>query len=103
MKILRSLQVECVNLGVASKKATGNSRRKGNALSSAGKQGVVAGIEHHATEKLAFDERTFLRLNELRGARIHVKNVDVLQRVAQGTVRVGGNWFAHLERKAVIA
>src|SRR5919109_1857730 len=102
MKILRSLQVKCVNLGVASEKATGNGRRKSNALSSARKQGVVAGIEHHATENLAFNERTFLRLNKLRGVRIHVKDVDVLQRIAQATVGVSVNWFAHLECEAVI-
>ena len=72
-------------------------------MSAAGKQGIVARIEHHATEHLAFDERTFLRLNELRGVRVDVKNVDVLHRIAQATVRVCVNWFAHLYGEPVIA
>src|SRR6476469_1373479 len=42
MEILRSLQIESVNLRVTSKKATGDGGRKSNALSPAREQRIVA-------------------------------------------------------------
>src|SRR5262249_40600547 len=52
---------------------------------------------------LAFDGRSGLRLDEHRGARVHVKNVDVLQCVSQGPVHVSVYWLAQLKRDSVVA
>src|SRR5215211_8035329 len=103
MEILRSLHIERVNLGIASQKTTGDQRRKCDALPTAGEQRIVARIKNDATKELAFNERSLLRLNELRGAGGDIKNVDVLQRISQGAVGVSVDWFAHLEHEPVIA
>src|SRR4029453_5626985 len=102
MEILRSLQIECVNLGIASKKTAGDQRRECDALPAAGEQRIVARIKNNAPEELAFNERSLLRLNELRGAAGHIKNVDVLQRISQGAVRVSVDWLANLKKDTVI-
>ena len=60
MKILRALQIESVNLCVPSQKATGDSRRKSNALSPAREQGIVARIIDEAAIELAFNGRSGL-------------------------------------------
>ena len=103
MEILRSLQIERVNLSIASQKTAGDQRRKCDALSAAGEQGIVARIKDDLPEELAFNERSLLRLNELTGAAGHIKNVDILQRISQGAVRVNVDWFAQLEHEPVIA
>src|SRR6187549_3445178 len=97
MEILRSLQIEPVNLGIASQKTAGDHRRKRDALPAAGEQRIVARIKDDAPEELAFNGRSLLRLDELRGARVHVINVDVLQRISQAGVHVRVDWLAHLE------
>src|SRR4051812_1878861 len=97
MEILRSLQIERVNLDIASKKTASDHRRKCNALAAAGEQRIVARIKDEAAEELAFNGRSFLRLNELGGTRVHVKNVDVLQRIPEGGVHVRVDWLAQLE------
>src|SRR5947207_1041271 len=81
MKILRSFEVQSVDLSVASKKAACDIGRKAEALSVAREQGVVARVEHDAAENLAFGKRTFLRFDEVRCANGDIKNIDVLQLV----------------------
>src|SRR6185369_2037847 len=103
MEILRSFQIECVNLGIASQKTARDHRRKCDALPAAGEQRVVARIIDETRDDLAFNGRSFLRLNEGRGARVHVKNVDVLQDISQGSVHVRVDWLAQLKRDSVIA
>src|SRR4030095_16301364 len=88
---------------VASKKTTGNSRRKGNALTTARKQRIVARIKDNTAKDLAFDKRALLVQDELRCAGRHIKNLDVLQRVSQGSVRVCIDWLAQFEQEPVIA
>src|SRR4029077_9750413 len=97
MEILRSLQIESVNLGIASQKTAGDKRGKSNACPAAGEQRIVARIKDDAPKELAFNGRSLLRLNEHRRARVHVKNVDILQRISQAGVHVGVDWLAHLE------
>src|SRR5512132_1021864 len=97
MEILRSLQIEPVNLGIASQKTAGDHRRKCDALPAAGEDRIVARIKDHAREELAFNGRSLLRLNELGRARVHVKDVDVLQHISQGGVHVRVDWLAQLE------
>src|SRR4029453_5770653 len=103
MEILRSLQIPPVNLGIASQKTAGDHRRKCDALPAAGEQRIVARIKDDAPEDLAFNGRSLLRLNELGGARVHVKNVDVLQRISQGGVHIRVDWLSHFELESVIA
>src|SRR6267154_4126950 len=97
MEILRSLQIEPVNLGIASQKTAGDHRRKCDALPATGEYRTVARIKDDAREELAFNGRSLLRLNERRGAGIHVKDIDVLQRISQGGVRVRVEWLAQLD------
>src|SRR5256885_7914630 len=97
MEILRSLQIERVNLGIASQKTASEKGGKSNALSAAREQGTVARIKDHAGKKFTFHRRSLLRLDELRGAGIHVKDIDVLQRISQGGVHVCVDWLAQLE------
>src|SRR5262249_42749223 len=102
MEILRSLQIESVNLRVASKKATGDSWRKCDALSPAREQRVITRIKDEAREDFAFKRRSSLRRDEgIDG--VDVKNVNVLQCVSQGAVHVSVDWLAHLKRESVIA
>src|SRR5919106_1382394 len=103
MEILRSLQIPPVNLGIAPQKTAGDKRRKSNALSAAGEQGIVARIKDHAAKKFAFNERPLLRQDERRGAKGHIKNINVLQRISQVAVRVSVDLFAHPDHKPVIA
>src|SRR5690242_11235090 len=103
MEVLRSLQVEGVNLDIASQKSAGDHRRKRDALPAAGEQWIVARIKHDAPQELAFNGRSFLRLNKLGSARVDVKNVDVLQRVSQSTVHISVDWLSQLEQHSVIA
>src|SRR5512132_3718899 len=102
MEILRSLQIEPVNLGIASQKTAGDHRRKCDTLPAAGEQRIVARIKDEAAEELAFNGRSLLRLNELRGARVYVKDVDVLQHIPEGAVHVRVDWLAQLELGAQV-
>src|SRR6476620_11855805 len=97
MEILRSLQIERVNLNIAPQKTAGDHRRKCDALPAVGEQRIVARIKDDASHELAFKGRSRLRLNELRGGRVHVKDVDVLQHIPQGAVHVRVDWLAQLE------
>src|SRR5437762_6032852 len=97
MEILRSLQIEPVNLGIASQKTAGDHGRKCDALPAAGEYRTVARIKDDASDELAFDGRSLLRLNELGGTRVYVKDVDVLQYISQGAVHVRVDWLAQLE------
>src|SRR4029077_15350000 len=97
MEILRSLQIESVNLRIASQKTAGDHRRKCDALPAAGEQRIVARIKDNAPEDLAFNERSLLRFNKRAGVRVHVKNVDVLQNISQAGVHVGVDWLAQFQ------
>src|SRR5215208_4231815 len=64
MKILRSFQIQAIDLSVASKKAAGDSRRKGDALPTARKQRIVARIKDKTAKDFAFDKCAFFFLDE---------------------------------------
>ena len=102
MKVLRSLQIQTINLSIASKKATGDKRRKGDALPTAREQRVVARIKDNAGKDFAFDKCAFFFLDELRRAGSHIKNFDVLQRVSERAVGISIDWLAHFEHESVV-
>src|SRR5262249_37726950 len=54
-------------------------------------------------KKLAFESRARLRLDDVRCAGRHIKNLDVLQRISQSGVHVSIERFPHLDHASVIA
>src|SRR2546430_6387412 len=103
MEIFRPFQIQSVKLDVASEKTTGDKRRKGDPLATAREQRVIARIKHNAGKNLALESRARLRLDEVRCAARHIKNIDVLQRISQSAVRVSIERFPHLDHESVIA
>ena len=80
---MRSFEVQSIDLSVAAKKAARDIRRKGEAMSPAREQWIIARVVYDAAENLALGSRTLLRFDEVRRANGHIKNIDVLQMVSQ--------------------
>jgi len=88
MKYWRSLQIERVNLSIASQKTAGDQRRKCDALVRGGRTRGLSPNQRRFARRACFQRTILLRLNELTGAAATSKMSDVLPRISQGAVRV---------------